>query len=82
MTGCPLDEAILVAVAGLVDDRRYRSNASRLPSHEDIRIAIARAGLEHLDAFKLSSQSIGKSKRVRGTLVAAMGEAPDAARSC
>jgi Abortive infection C-terminus len=74
----PLDDTILVAVAGLVDDKRS-GTGSRMPSHDDIRRDIVRAGLEHLDAGKLSSQPIGKYKRVHGTLIAASSENPSAA---
>jgi hypothetical protein len=74
----PLDDTILVAVAGLVDDKRS-GTGSRMPSHDDIRRDIIRAGLEHLDAGKISSQPIGKYKRVHGTLIAASSENPNAA---
>lgn len=60
-----LSDAIVVAVAQLVDDAQ--SAHRRDPSHYDIELEIKRAGLMACDP-KHQGQSVGKAKRVRSTL--------------
>jgi hypothetical protein len=74
-----LDDTIIVAVAGLVDDKRSGDGSARTPSHNDIAQCFVRVGVEHLDPGVLSAKPIGKFKRVHGTLVAASSEKPEAA---
>lgn len=75
--GAPIDDAILLAVATLVDDKRS-GTGSRLPSHDDLRRAIGRAGLSHLDAGAPPAPPIGKFKRVHTTLISGWTEDADA----
>lgn len=64
MSSAPLSDAIIVAVAKLVDDAQI---ASREPSHSDIEFQIIQAGLSAADP-KAQGQTVGKAKRVRATL--------------
>lgn len=60
----PLTDAIIVAIARLVDD----SQADRRePAHSDIEFQIERAGLSAADPGR-QDKPVGKSKRVRGVL--------------
>lgn len=61
----PLTDAVVVALARLIDDSQ---SERREPAHSDIEFQIDKAGLAHADPGKTSSKPIGKSKRVRGTL--------------
>jgi hypothetical protein len=70
----PLSDAIIVAVARLVDDAQLDK---REPSHSDIEFQINRVQLQHGDP-KAAGQIVGKAKRVRGTLTWAMQNAPEA----
>lgn len=69
----PVNDSIIVAVAGLVDDARTNT---REPSHSDIEFQISRARLSEGDP-KTQGQTVGKSKRVRATLSWALEQAPD-----
>ena len=69
----PVNDAIIVAVAGLVDDAR---TDTREPSHSDIEFQIGRAGLAAGDP-KTQGQVVGKAKRVRATLSWALEQSPD-----
>ena len=69
----PLDDAIVVAIASLVDDKRA-GNGSRAPTHLDLAHDIERSGLSHLDPGKASTKPVGKYRRVYGTLTAGLGE--------
>lgn len=69
----PLSDAIIVAVAKLVDDAQSQT---REPSHSDIEYQINRAGLSKGDP-KATGQLVGKAKRVRGTLHWAGEHDPD-----
>ncbi len=60
----PLNDAIVVALARLVDDSQCDT---REPAHSDIEFQITNAGLSSADPSK-SGRPVGKSKRVRGTL--------------
>jgi hypothetical protein len=60
----PINEAIVVAVAQLVDDSQTET---REPSHSDIEFQINRAGLIHADP-RIQGQIVGKAKRVRAVL--------------
>jgi hypothetical protein len=60
----PINEAIVVAVARLVDDSQTET---REPSHSDIEFQINRAGLIHADP-RIQGQIVGKAKRVRAVL--------------
>jgi hypothetical protein len=73
----PVNDAIMVAVARLVDDAQ---SGTREPSHSDIEFQIGRAGLAAGDP-KNQGQIVGKAKRVRGVLCWALENAPDKAES-
>lgn len=60
----PLSDAIIVAVAGLVDDAQSQR---REPSHSAIEFEINRAGLAAGDP-KSQGLILGKAKRVRAVL--------------
>ncbi|PIR83883.1 hypothetical protein COU18_01870 [Candidatus Kaiserbacteria bacterium CG10_big_fil_rev_8_21_14_0_10_51_14] len=61
----PLSDAIIVAVACLVDDAQAES--PREPSHSDIEFQVNRAGLTEADP-KTHGQPVGKAKRIRAVL--------------
>jgi len=69
----PLSDVIIIAVARLVDDAQ---SDKREPSHSDIEFQINRAHLQPGDP-KATGQMVGKAKRVRGTLMWAMQNAPE-----
>jgi hypothetical protein len=69
----PLSDAIIIAVAKLVDDAQ---SEKREPSHSDIEYQINRIQLQIGDP-KTAGQIVGKAKRVRGTLMWAMENAPE-----
>lgn len=69
----PVNDAIIVAVARLVDDAQTET---REPSHSDIEFQISRAGLAAGDP-KTQGQVVGKAKRVRATLSWALEHTPD-----
>jgi hypothetical protein len=73
----PVSDAIIVAVARLVDDAQ---SGRREPSHSDIEFQINRAGLELADPTG-QGQSVGKAKRVRAVLSWAIENAPDKAET-
>jgi hypothetical protein len=52
------------------------AQASREPTHSDIEFQVARAGLTAADP-KAHGQTVGKAKRVRAVLSAALEGAPD-----
>jgi len=60
----PLSDAVIVALARLVDDAQ---SDTREPSHSDIEFQIRRVKLEAADP-KLQGQLVGKAKRVRAVL--------------
>ncbi len=60
----PLTDAVIIAVARLVDDAQTET---REPSHSDIEFQIQRSRLTAGDP-KAQGQLVGKAKRVRGTL--------------
>lgn len=62
----PLNDAIIVAIAQLVDDWQSPSGR-RDPSHSDLEFHIQRANLETADPV-LQGQTVGKAKRIRATL--------------
>jgi hypothetical protein len=70
----PLTDAIIIAVARLVDDAQTET---REPSHSDIEFQIQRANLTEGDP-KAQGQLVGKAKRVRGTLSWALNNNPSA----
>ena len=61
----PLNDAIIVAIAKLVDDAQ--TERRRDPSHSELEFHIERAGLTDGDP-KSQGQTVGKAKRVRSTL--------------
>jgi hypothetical protein len=69
----PLSDAIIIAVAKLVDDAQ---SDKREPSHSDIEYQINRTQLQSGDP-KAAGQIVGKAKRVRGTLMWAMQNSPE-----
>lgn len=69
----PIGDAIIIAVARLVDDAQVET---REPSHSDLEFQINRAGLTMGDP-KSQGQTVGKAKRVRGTLSWALEHAPN-----
>ncbi len=60
----PINDAIIVAVAGLVDDAQ---SETREPSHSDLSFKIERVGLSAGDP-KTQGQAVGKAKRMRSVL--------------
>jgi hypothetical protein len=60
----PLNDAILIALARLVDDAQ---TGTRQPSHSDIEFCIKQCGLTAGDP-NLQGQVVGKAKRVRAVL--------------
>jgi hypothetical protein len=66
MNSAPLSDAIIVAVAKLVDEAQ---SETREPSHADIEFQIIQAGLAQ-------GQTVGKAKRVRATLSWALEHDP------
>lgn len=60
----PLTDAVIFAVARLVDDAQ---SDTREPSHSDLEFQISRAGLSLGDP-KAQGQLVGKAKRLRGVL--------------
>ena len=62
----PLNDAIIVAIAQLVDDWQSPSGR-RDPSHSDLEFHIKRANLEAGDPVS-QGQTMGKAKRIRRTL--------------
>ncbi len=73
----PVNDAIMVAVARLVDDAQ---SGTREPSHSDIEFQISRAGLSPGDP-KSQGQTVGKAKRVRAVLYWGLEHSPDKAES-
>jgi hypothetical protein len=71
----PVNDAIMVAVARLVDDAQ---SGTREPSHSDIEFQINRAGLGAGDP-KSQGQTVGKAKRVRAALYWGLEHTPDQA---
>lgn len=70
----PLTEAVIVAVAQLVDDAQ---SDRRDPSHSELQFLFRRAGLSVADPLA-SGQNVGKAKRVRTTLSWALEHNPEA----
>jgi len=71
----PVADAIIIALARLVDDAQAET---REPSHSDIEFQISRAGLTAGDP-KAQGQVVGKAKRVRAVLSWALEHAADRA---
>lgn len=69
----PVNDAIIVALARLVDDAQ---SETREPSHSDLEFQINRAGLTLGDP-KSQGQPVGKAKRVRAALFWGVDNAPD-----
>lgn len=72
----PLSDAVIVAVAHLVDDAQCKPY--REPSHSEIGFQIQRAGLETADPNAQDGPPVGKEKRVRATLSWALEHDPAA----
>jgi hypothetical protein len=70
----PLNDAIIVALAQLIDDAQCER---RDPSHSDLEFHIDRAGLIAGDPNS-QGQTLGKAKRIRATLSWALEHDPDA----
>ena len=73
----PVNDAIIVALARLVDDAQ---SVTREPSHSDLEFQITRAGLGAGDP-KGQGQVVGKAKRVRAVLSWGIDNAPDKAET-
>jgi hypothetical protein len=73
----PVNDAIIVALARLVDDAQ---SVTREPSHSDLEFQITRAGLGAGDP-KGQRQVVGKAKRVRAVLSWGIDNAPDKAEA-
>lgn len=73
----PVNDAIIVAVARLIDDAQ---SATREPSHSDLDFQISRAALGGGDPKK-QGLAVRKAKRVRGVLSWGLDNAPDRAES-
>lgn len=71
----PVSDAIIVSVAGLVDDAQ---SDTREPSHSDLEFQINRSGCAAGDP-KRQGQTVGKAKRVRTALYWGAENAPDKA---
>jgi Abortive infection C-terminus len=69
----PVSDAIIVAVAQLVDDAQ---SVRRDPSHSDLDSEFKRAGLIEGDP-KYQGQTVGKAKRIRSTLSWALEHNPE-----
>jgi hypothetical protein len=61
----PLTDAVVIALARLIDDSQLETK--REPTHSDLDFQITRAGLAQGDP-KSQGQVVGKAKRIRGTL--------------
>ena len=70
----PLNDAIIVAIAQLIDDAQCER---RDPSHSDLEFHIDRVGLMSGDPNS-QGQTLGKAKRIRATLSWALENDPDA----
>lgn len=68
----PLSDAIIIALSKLVDDAQTER---REPSHSELEFAIQQTGLTKFDP-KSSGQNVGKAKRVRAVLSAALEDSP------
>ena len=66
-------EAIIVAVAQLVDDAQ---TDRRDPSHSDLEFHIKRSRPRHLDPHS-QDQKVGKAKSIRSTLIWALENDPE-----
>ena len=66
----PINDAILVALAQLVDDAQ---TGRRDPSHEQIGFCIEKAGLKHADPLS-QGQTVGKTKRLRAVFSQALND--------
>lgn len=60
----PISDSIVVAISKLVDDSQVES---REPTHSEIEFQIHKSGLKEADP-KFQGQTVGKAKRLRGTL--------------
>ena len=69
-SSAPLSDAIVAAVAKLIDDSR--EEIKREPSHSDLEFYIQRAGLSDADP-RSKGQTVGKAKRLRSVLSWALG---------
>lgn len=69
----PLSDAILAAVAQLVDDAQ---TDRRDPSHSDLAFHINKSGLQQADP-SFQGQTVGKAKRIRAVLNWALDNAPE-----
>jgi hypothetical protein len=65
-TSAPLTDAVIAALARLVDDSQSPTG-SRQPSHSEIEDQFRRAGLLQVDPNQ-AGRPIGKAKRIRGVL--------------
>ena len=74
----PLNDAIVAAVAELVDDSQLGQR--RDPSHSDLEFLINRAHLRAGDPNQ-NGQVVGKAKRMRGTLSWALEHKPESGGS-
>lgn len=72
MTNFPLTDTVVHSIAQLVDDSN-NNGIYREPSHADIEFQVKAAGLSAHDP-KLQGQVVGKAKRVRAVLYAALEE--------
>jgi hypothetical protein len=63
----PLTDAVIAALARLVDDSQSPTG-SRQPSHSEIDDQFRRAGLMDADPSRVIGRPVGKAKRVRGIL--------------
>ena len=70
----PLSDAIIIAVARLIDDAQ--EEGYREPSHSDLKFLIDRAGLADADP-KQKGHSVGKAKRIRAVLSWSLESRPD-----
>jgi hypothetical protein len=75
----PLNDTIVAVVCQLIDDSKAKLAGGdyREPTHSDIEFCVFQAGLASLDP-KQQGQQIGKAKRVRAILHAAMLDNEDA----
>jgi hypothetical protein len=69
----PINDAVIAAMAQLIDDSKSKSGEYREPTHSDIDFYVSRVGLSACDP-KQQGQVVGKAKRVRAILHSALVE--------
>ena len=76
MNRLPINDAVIYALARLVDDAQ---KDRRDPSHSDIEFQITKAGLSGSDPNQQDGPPVGKAKRVRAVLSLSIDSTPESA---